>query len=416
MKLTSPPKQVVVLAVGVALLLLGVYLNDDINNAKGRFGFCSAFPLAPAFHKSPLIRKSASKAPCRCCCCCCLPNNNKDSSDDRFQSDLDAVIIKDPKRRRTVQAAVGALHVAVMTVTTTASTCTKQDVADAAPLNMGMNIDTTTAPSTALEPGLLDSRVTENLMSAPPYGMEGQDIYYPSWFAGTWKVASTTTDVQAPVGVALFGGNRTFGSAQREVGTTLQYESRFITTILGGTSTRDNNNTAITIADREYNVRSIAEAAMGPSSVLDVPFVSPNKLTCILAPVGSPSVLQATLLILNRRQETISDTKFDCSEVVQEIVAPAASATTSSGGPSSSSSSSSNSSSRNNMMMPRILKQVETTSLYSYDPKRDVITCRQRSATYLLPSQEDPVALKMWQASRGRPVDVRFYDVVYTRR
>jgi hypothetical protein len=37
----------------------------------------------------------------------------------------------------------------------------------------------TTAESVALETGLLDSRVTENLLSPPPFGMEGPDVFYP---------------------------------------------------------------------------------------------------------------------------------------------------------------------------------------------------------------------------------------------
>lgn len=129
------------------------------------------------------------------------------------------------------------------------------------------------ASSTQLDTGLLESRVTENLINPPPYGMEGPDIFYPSWFAGTWNVASTTSDVQAPCGVALFGGNRTWAAAQSEIGQTLSYASRFLV-----------SSHQTTIADREFNVRSIAQAAMGPNSVLDVPFVSPNKLCFILAP------------------------------------------------------------------------------------------------------------------------------------
>lgn len=34
--------------------------------------------------------------------------------------------------------------------------------------------------SFSLEKGLLESRVLENLMSTPTYGMEGNDIFYPS--------------------------------------------------------------------------------------------------------------------------------------------------------------------------------------------------------------------------------------------
>jgi len=43
------------------------------------------------------------------------------------------------------------------------------------------------------------------------------------------------------------------------------------------------------------------------------------------------------------------------------------------------------------------------------------IQCRQRSATYLLPSKEDPVMLRMWLATQGKPVDVRYYDMVFTK-
>jgi len=37
------------------------------------------------------------------------------------------------------------------------------------------------AESTELEPGLLDARVTENVLSPPSYGMEANDIYYPKY-------------------------------------------------------------------------------------------------------------------------------------------------------------------------------------------------------------------------------------------
>jgi hypothetical protein len=33
-----------------------------------------------------------------------------------------------------------------------------------------------------------------------------------------------------------------------------------------------------------------------------------------------------------------------------------------------------------------------------------------------LPSQQDPMAMKLWEMSRGRPIDVRFYDVIHTKR
>ena len=165
--------------------------------------------------------------------------------------------------------------------------------------------------SAELGVGLLESRVAENVLSPPSYGMETTDVFYPSWFSGSWQVSSKTVDVQAPCGTALFGGNATYERARKEIGTTMNYESRFLPDGSGNV-----------IADREYNVRSIAKAAMGQYSVLDIPVASPNKLSCILAPKGSPSMLRVDLIALNRRQETISKLKFDCSEVTREIVAP----------------------------------------------------------------------------------------------
>jgi hypothetical protein len=63
---------------------------------------------------------------------------------------------------------------------------------------------------------------------------------------------------------------------------------------------------------------------------------------------------------------------------------------------------------------PPLLKKIETTSLYTLVGAE--VHCRQRSATFLLPSQQDPMAMKLWEMSRGRPIDVRFYDVIYTKR
>lgn len=70
--------------------------------------------------------------------------------------------------------------------------------------------------ATDLPAGLLDSRITETVLSPPPYGMEGTDVFYPSWFADTWKNGqSTNTDVQAPCGAALFGGEQVGGGASQ---------------------------------------------------------------------------------------------------------------------------------------------------------------------------------------------------------
>lgn len=235
--------------------------------------------------------------------------------------------------------------------------------------------------------GLLDSRVTENVLSPPPYGMEGNDIYYPSWFSGTWNVRSVCSEVAAPCEIALFGGEAKFRSAQEEVGKPVAYQSRFLP--------RDGGDT---IADREFNVVSIAKATMGDASVVNVAASTPNRLSVLLAIGESGGLVQADLLTLNRRQEKVAESQFDCAEAVQEIVSTPSG--TSKGIPQAAG--------------PKILKQIETASLYKRKSDGS-ISCRQRSATFLLPSQQDPVALRLWQITRGRPIDVRFYDVEYTK-
>eukprot|EP00562_Extubocellulus_spinifer_P033219 CAMPEP_0178699486 /NCGR_PEP_ID=MMETSP0699-20121125/11099_1 /TAXON_ID=265572 /ORGANISM="Extubocellulus spinifer, Strain CCMP396" /LENGTH=329 /DNA_ID=CAMNT_0020345623 /DNA_START=1992 /DNA_END=2981 /DNA_ORIENTATION=+ len=245
-----------------------------------------------------------------------------------------------------------------------------------------------------LESGLLEARVTENVLSPPPYGLEVPDIVYPTWFDGRWDVYSETTSVEAPCGIPLFGGNSTFASAKKEIGpgSALRYKARFIEGAPG------------IIADREYNVREIVKQAMGENAVQDVSMATPNKFSCLLAPAGAGQILSVDLLTLARRQEIIDGKNFHCSEVVRQVVAPI-----NQGKP---------------QMTPLpsqqpgktvLLKEIETTSLYSLESDNK-IRCLQRSATFLLPSQQDPVAYQLWQLSRGRPIDVRFYDVTYTKK
>jgi hypothetical protein len=39
-------------------------------------------------------------------------------------------------------------------------------------------------------------------------GLDTTDVYYPAYFKGTWECKSITREVEAPVGIDLFGGNR----------------------------------------------------------------------------------------------------------------------------------------------------------------------------------------------------------------
>jgi hypothetical protein len=113
------------------------------------------------------------------------------------------------------------------------------------------------------------------------------------------------------------------------------------------------------------------------------------------------------MLVLNRKQESLGPYHFDCSEMVREIVLPVDRQQQ----PSSTSSTLSSST----PLLP-LMKEIETTFLYTYLPDKDEIHCRQRSAAFLLPSNQNQVAMKLWQLSGGQAIDVRFYDVTYTRK
>jgi hypothetical protein len=279
-------------------------------------------------------------------------------------------------------------------------------------------------PDATLPLGLLEARVTENVLSPPPYLMEIDDIYYPSWFAGTWQVRSVCTDIMAPCDTVLFGGETKYQNAQKDISKPILYESRFLPVMTvpspsSSVETKD-DDTGVCIADREFNVVSIAKATMGNASIVNVATSTPNRLSVLLAlgggsgssgdggssnTGGGGGLIQADLITLHRRQERIDNTRFDCAEAVQEVVSYPKSSSSSSAGP---------------LPGPMILKQIETASLYRLvqppgNNKNMIIQCRQRSATFLLPSQKDPVALRLWQMARGRPIDVRFYDVTYSR-
>ena len=242
---------------------------------------------------------------------------------------------------------------------------------------------------------ILEERSVENALTVPSYGMEASDIFYPSYFGGSWNALSKTVDISAPCGFQLFTGGETgFNNAvQNEIkdGNDLKYRARFIPqTGDGGEGTY--------IADREYNAKEIAKSAMGDYSVIDTPMATPNRYSCLLAPPGGTNnLICVDILAIARKAETVSPEKFVCSEFVRQIVSPAQ---------------------KNNPnaqpVPPLSVKEIETISIYNVIGK-DTIQCKQRTATFLVPSQTDRIAFQKWQMSNGKPVDVRYYDVTYTR-
>jgi hypothetical protein len=139
---------------------------------------------------------------------------------------------------------------------------------------------------------MLEKRLFENTLSPPSYNMESADIFYPSYFIGSWKSSSKTTNIYSPCGFELFpGGQAAYDAAyQKEVigNDILEYRARFIA-----------SDADVVVADREYNAKEIAKAAMGSFSVVDVKEATPNRFSCLLAPVeGSGGSLICVVSLL----------------------------------------------------------------------------------------------------------------------
>lgn len=105
----------------------------------------------------------------------------------------------------------------------------------------------------------LGKRVKSKDAQMLPRGViQAPDVYYPVFFSGLWKISSIATGFDTPLGEALFGGKAAIRAVQRDMNESLVYRSKFDTLPDGRV-----------IADRVYNVKSIAVASMGEESIID---------------------------------------------------------------------------------------------------------------------------------------------------
>ena len=113
--------------------------------------------------------------------------------------------------------------------------------------------------------------------------LASEDIYYPKWMFGLWKVDSTALCVEAPLGEEFFGRAGALGEAKKDIGVPLTYQARF----------RKENKGRI-VADRAFNVDSISRAAMGNSAVLECFLEDGNadRLKMTLVPNGIKFLLK----------------------------------------------------------------------------------------------------------------------------
>ena len=238
----------------------------------------------------------------------------------------------------------------------------------------------------------LRRRVGQKTLAQGSYGLDAPDVYYPDFFEGTWRVTSKAIEVSAPCGAPLFGGNASLAAARAELeAAPVVYEARWI---------RDGRGRLI--ADRPYNIGSIAAATMGGRDVLQqLPSsdaFDPNGLIFKLKPEGSDVTYRAELRALARRFEPSAGELrdgagllvFDAGELSRQSISLPG----------------------KELVQPPSVKDIETINLFTRT-KDGRITSTQRTSTWLV-GTEGLAALKA-QAADGRAVDVRTYKVDYER-
>ena len=243
------------------------------------------------------------------------------------------------------------------------------------------------------EPTSLSKRVLErDSLTMEPGLLEG-DVYYPPWLEGTWRTASTCTSVFAPLGIEAFGGERVWKAAQADLNQTLVYTTRFVGA----------DQTGTIIADRLYNVESIARSAIGYDSIL--PSKQPDKnlarrLHVVMAPAASREIYDIDLYPTDRFSQAIDNGKFACFERTAQLISTRMEqlANEASG-----------------KMNRPFRKDIETISIYRVDGEGRVLS-QQRTATFL--TKADARFASLLSTNPGiedHAIDIRLYDIVYER-
>jgi len=246
------------------------------------------------------------------------------------------------------------------------------------------------------------TRFSTSLIARPAYGLETPDVYYPEWAYGRWKVSSTLTSVQAPMGNELFAprrnGTAALLQARTEIGQPLLYEARW-----------RRNDDGTVVVDRPFCVESISRASMGKSAVDNSEEDGPDRLVMYLTPPGAKgAVYRADLRVVARRTDAQrTPESFECAETTRQTVVLAPSPN-----------------SGRVAQPPPLVKEVETICTYSLISK-DVIRAEQRTATFLVgdavytgdQSFAEQQAVRMSRRDDGTmlAVDLRHYSLTYER-
>jgi len=240
-----------------------------------------------------------------------------------------------------------------------------------------------------------------------------EDIFYPKWMLGLWKVESTTRCVEAPLGEEMFGRGGALEEAQKDIGQPLTYQARFRKATGGRV-----------VADRAFNVNSISRAAMGEAAVLECFLEDGNadRLKMTLVPSGAGRrVFDALLYVTSRDQTRVSEAveSFGCSETSHQTVVAQ-------NGPIKGNVGAGSVSIARKATMS--VKDIQVIQVFqrenAKEPEPTSFTSVQRISTFMTEDEfreklrakkfQGPGTAQKFSEIKKTPIDVRVYDITYT--
>lgn len=174
--------------------------------------------------------------------------------------------------------------------------------------------------------GELTNRVAQfpNWNGKPPVqAVKGtEDLVYPDWMAGTWKVTSTMVDLVAPLAPNIvtpgFENNRRY--LNQPITFLVRFvpiqQNKFALPIFQVKSNIQNMKFGSIVADRAFNSLNIAKETLGDRAVLSVKTDpnNPNRQITIL-----PRDLQLVSIVTSRSSEMPNPDRFISTEITQQF-------------------------------------------------------------------------------------------------
>lgn len=145
-----------------------------------------------------------------------------------------------------------------------------------------------------------------------------QELQFPLWFEGEWRVTSTLKEQIAPLAPQFKTPG--FDQNQEYIDQNINFSVKFITTNI--LPQKNNfipskiNQEKVIIADRTFNGLSIAKAYLGSENVEKV-IINPNNTTEQITKFRGENELIST--VIGREKEEISEREFITSEVTRQF-------------------------------------------------------------------------------------------------